>query len=670
MASKPKSAGSYKLTEDQQQAVIRYGLMAQSNISQMYQFRSTLTEIDRAYTREQDFTEEQMKALRANMAGDPTKFQNVVVPVVMPQVEAALAYFVNVFLTGYPVFGVAGTPESADAALMLDTIVGENSTTAQWIPELIEFFRDGLKYNIHGLECEWANKTLSVVNTDISQESNSSQSQVIWNGNVLRRMDMYNTFFDIRVQPREMHTKGEYAGYNEVMSRVNLWQLLDDLGIQKTPGLIKAINESPFPGVAAPMSDSSYGYFIPYVNPMSLTMITNRYDFNWMNWAGLEGSKLNSVPATWASNAFLRTRLYIRIIPEMLGMNVPGKETPQVWKFEILNGTITLDARRITSNHNYLPIFFGQPMADGFGLQTKSFAQNVVPFQALSSAMWNGFIASKRRLIGDRAIYDPSRIREADINSINPAAKIPVRPSAYGKNVQEAVHAFPFRDAETASFIQGADAITRMANLTNNQNPAQQGQFVKGNKTMHEYDDIMGHGNAGNMKMALGTEHQVFVPLKQCLLLNMLQFQQETVLYNPQAEQAVAIKPQEIRRAATQFKVSDGMLPTDKLMSTEEYGMFFQLVAGSPQVAQGYNISPLVSYLMKLKSVDLKPFEKPPEQLQYEQQLQAWQQMAAMAIEAKAPFSTPMPTPPAPPKPAPSIVSQALQTTAGPSNAG
>ena len=358
--------------------------------------------------------------------------------------------------------------------------------------------------------------------------------------------------------------------------------------------------------------------------------------------------------------------MYVRIIHAMFGMEVPGKDLPKVWAMDVINGAKIIKFEKQSNNHNMLPVVMAQPNEDGLGLQTKSYATNVIDYQSLASAMWNGFIASKRRLIGDRALYDPSRINKADINSQNPAAKIPVRASAYGKPVSEAVYQFPFRDEQTNSFLQGSDAVLRLANLTNNQNPAQQGQFVKGNKTLHEYQDVMGHGNAGNMKMALAIEHQAFVPLKQMILLNMLQYQSQTVLYNPDRQQMVTVDPQTIRSVAVQFKVSDGVLPSDKLMNTEEYGMFFQLLGAAPQVAQEYNLGSMISYLMKLRSTDLSPFQKPPEQIQYEQQLAAWQNMASLAIQKGTAFNVPMPQPPQqkPPE-GPTNKARALAATQG-----
>jgi hypothetical protein len=51
-----------------------------------------------------------------------------------------------------------------------------------------------------------------------------------------------------------------------------------------------------------------------------------------------------------------------------------------------------------------------------------------------------------------------------------------------------------------------------------------------------------------------------------------------------------------------------------------------QWIQTDPAVRNQYNIGPLASYMMKVQGVDkLSKFEKTQEQIQYEQQLQAWQ---------------------------------------------
>lgn len=628
------------INSNQEAAILKYASAGQTLLTNQFAIREYLSQQDRYYMREGDFTSEEIKAKFANRLGDKNKLQNITMPVVMPQVESALEYMTNVFLTGYPIFGVSSDPSTEGAALQMETIIAENSAQAKWKRELIMFFRDGLKYNLCAIECSWQTKNTASVENDAGSTTGTKINNQLWQGNVLKRMDLYNTFFDPRCSPAEIHSEGEYVGYIEVMSRVRMKKFMNDLyGKIDKRSAIRALTSVPA-GDGQSSSMAPYMYWRPIINPFPTMLNWNNTGMDWLAWA-------NEVPESKTgikySNVYQVMTLYARIIPADFGLSVPQENTPQVWKFIIINGSVVLYAERQTNAHNYIPIFFSQPIEDGLDYQTKSFAANVQDMQDIGSSLWNGFLASKRRLVGDRALYDPSRIRSVDINSINPAAKIPVRPSAYGKPVGEAVYAFPFRDEPTESLVQGATAVSNMANLINGQNPAQQGQFVKGNKTKHEYEDIMGHGNGRNQVMAIEFDEQALSPMKECIKLNILQYQQDAVLYNPNLKTQVTVTAADLRTEASHFTMSDGLQPTDEVMADDAWQTAIQAIMSSPTIGAAYNIAPMFSYLMKVQGADLSPFEKSPLQLQYEQQIAAWSQAAQMATAKGLPFSVPQP---------------------------
>lgn len=662
-APSTSSSRPQAISKDQEQQFILYGTTAQRLLSNMYTIRPALANIDRAYMREMDFTKEQNRARWANRAGDATKFQNITVPIVMPQVRAALGYMANVFLTGYPMFGVASDPTNIDAAKQMETIIAENSVTAQWARQLLMFFNDGLKYNWHALEVVWEQKNAATIVTNPADPSGSSVKQALWNGNVIRRCDPYNSFFDPRCHPADLASTGEFAGYNEILSRTQLKQYLNDVTTTVASITLERALQSTYAMGAAANGAAPFSYYQPLLNPEPLMNQSMLQGFDWMSW--FNGMKRTDANINYG-NCYIKTTMYCRIIPNDFNLTVPGRNTPQIWKVVYINGQVVVQCERVNYAHNYLPIIAGQPLEDGLRFQTKSFAQNVIPMQEVASAMMNGLVASKRRLIGDRMIYDPLRIREADINSDSPTAKIPVRPAAYGKNLAEAVFPIPYRDENTASFAQVAKIINDYANMINQQNPAQQGQFVKGNKTLHEYEDTMGHGNAGNQMMAITTESQVFVIVKEILKLNILQFQQPAVYYNQATRESVQINPVQLRNAAVQFKISDGLIPKDKEMGTDEWTTAIQGISSSDRIGAAYNVGPMFSYLMKLRGADLTPFEKSPEQQQYEQQMGAWQQAAQYAADKGTEFSTPMPQAPPPQQPQTPASSVALAATQGP----
>ena len=619
------------LTEKSQKAFIEYYRSVQSlRNTTRDEMRSQLERIDRAYQREVDRTDEHLDAQAANRQQDPNRFQNMTVPVVMPQVEAAVTHQTSVYLTGQPIFGVVAAPEFMDEALQLESVLENQSVRNGWARELIMFFRDGFKYNFAPLEVSWEDEVTHTVETDLSIDTKRGiPKEVIWSGNRLKRLDPYNTFVDTRVAPTEVYKKGEFAGYVEFMTRIELKvfiaRLTDKIIANITPAFESGLGVSTGAKHAGAMN-----YYIPSINPRVSETDNKGGGTNWLRWAGLSTKRNQNIDY---KDTYEVTILYAKVLPSEFELTVPNRNTPQIYKLIIVNHEHIIYAEQQTNAHAYLPIMIGQPLEDGLGYQTKSLAENAKPFQELASAYMNSNIASKRRAISDRTLYDPSRITSAHINSPNPSAKIPVRPAAYGKNISDAVYAFPYRDDQGTQGIQSVQQIMGLANTLNGQNLAQQGQFVKGNKTLHEFESVMQNAGGRDQLASILLEYQVFIPMKQILKLNILQFQGGTTIYNRDKQQAVEIDPVKLRKAVLDFRVSDGLVPASKLLNTESFATAMQVIGSSPQISAAYNIAPLFSYIMKSQGANLTEFEKSAEQLAFEQALGSWQQLATIAIE-------------------------------------
>ena len=624
----------------QSQAALQQFLTSAWNMSYLnWNIREQLRQKDLVYMREQDYTKEQWRARLANMYGDPSKLQNVTVPIVMPQVESAVVYQSAVFLSGNPMFGVVATPQFADAAQQMEAIIEENSIRGAWPAEFMMWFRDGFKYNLSAIEVAWECKKVPSLEMDVIQSAQQAiPKQVAWEGNVVRRWDMYNTFWDTRVEPKDVPEKGEFAGRTEIMSRIQLKQFIATLP-DKMDSNIKEAFESSWGG-----ANTSYDkYYVPFVNPMALLSVTDpRATTDWMAWAGLANSDQQKIQY---SNMYQLNTLYARILPSDFDIDVPARNTPQIWKFIFVNGQVLIYAERQTNAHNMIPVFFHQPMEDGLAYQTKSFQDNITPFQQIASTLMNSAISARRRAISDRALYDPSRIDAKEINNPASNAKIPVRSAAFGKPLGEAVYPFPFRDDQSGQAMQEMQQMMQFANIASGQNQAQQGQFVKGNKTLFEFDSTMQNANGRNQNIAIGYENRTFSKIKEVLKLNILQYQGRSQLYSPAQNQMVEIDPATLRKATLTFRISDGLLPSDKIINGDTFSQLLQFGFQVPQIGQGYNVPDMFTYLMKMRGADIKPFQKPNTQVEYEKAAQQWMQLAQMAMQAGQPFNIPQPTP-------------------------
>lgn len=616
------------LSKSSQEAFIQYYNHTQDSISESVDaMRERMEEIDKLYQRETDSTYDQQQSKQANLAGDSNKYQNITVPVVMPQVETAVQYQTSVFLTGNPIFGVVSSPQFIDAALQMETVIDNQALKGGWTKELMLFFRNGFKYNFSPLEVDWDREVTINLETDLQfSTSQGKPKEILWEGNRITCLNPYNTFCDQKVLPTEVYKYGEFAGYTTYMSRIRLKEYIEQLPDKIIANIVPAFESGT--AIQGPAAGSK-NYYVPEVNPDVYLPFNSVRGTNWLTWAGLPGDKRHID----YKDAYEVTVMYCKILPGEFSLKVPGRNTPQIYKLVIINHEHIIYCERQTNAHTYIPILIGQPLEDGLGYQTKALASNVDPFQRVASAYMNSIIHSRRRAITDRVLYDPSRILAAHINSDNPSAKIPVRPAAYGKNLAEAVYQFPYREDQAQYQMQQIQALLGLANTLTGQNQASQGQFVKGNKTLHEFESVMQNANGRDQMTSILLEAQVFIPLKHILKTNILQYQGGTSLYNRERQQEVDIDPIELRKSVLEFKISDGLIPSSKLINSDAFAVALQTIGSSPQIGAAYNIAPMFSYLMKTQGAKIAEFEKSKEQIAYEQALGQWQQMCQLAID-------------------------------------
>lgn len=580
-----------------QESFVRYLNECTRFMGKSYNFRSRMQEIDRVYQRENDFTATQRRAQAANKAGDASKMQNVTMPVVMPQVESLLTELSEIFLSSYPLFPVFSKPEMQDVALQMETVIGEQGVQFSWAAELLQAMRDGLKYNMMAVEVCWVNKKVYSVGNDASTSvSQGVRTETLFAGNQVKRLNPYNVILDTRVPPYAVHTRGEYAGYTELVSRIELKQRFAEMDPTLSMNA-KAAFES---GEATfSTTSTSDRYFVPQVNPQALIETTTMGaggSTNWHAWAGLDDNS-----QIHYANVYEYSVLYARILPSEHKIFGRNGNTPQIYKFIIINRKVCIFAELQTNAHNFLPIIVAQATEDGLDWQSKSFADNAAPMQALSSALYNSGIESQRRKVYDRMLYDPTRIDKADIDNTSTVARIPVKGQAYGKPVSEAVYVLPYRDDNVAQIFQTAREIVDIADVANGQNRVQRGQFQKGNKTRHEFQDTMQASNARPRMIALVLESRLFTPMKTILKLNTLQFQPPATLYNRNSKNDVKIDPVALRASSLEFRMADGLMPTDSMINMELFQTILQIVGQFPAMLAQWDILGMIFYWMKLE---------------------------------------------------------------------
>lgn len=566
---------SLSITKASQQLICEQ-LQADYSAFSMPDFRLRFEFIDLAYAME---SSEHLKTTRANRI-ITTIYKELELPVMQPNIDAAWAHLVAIFLAERPIFGtVSIDKEKTPVAKQVEAIVAENSTATGWARQLAMTLKNALKYNIASADVEWVTEEgfNFTTDTNVSFEEAVVDS-TLRSGNEVTNNDPYNTFYDMTVAAGDLTKKGDFAGH---VDRITLTFLHDYIaGLNANRGIVLNIDQELWKS-----SPKRNWYYEPQILNEDGTVNSGT------NWATFFSNTPNAGgPMTINSQAtYERVIYYRKLIPEMLGIRIADAKKVQIWKFVEINGII-IYAERKTNAHKMLPMIMFQPNEDNLRHQTKGLGAQMQPYQQLSSTMFRARIASLARALSDRGLFDPSRVSEKNINSVLPTAKIPILPSAYGKELKDAYLPIPYDDRNAANLYNDIAFVDQKANDAAHTNKAQKGQFTKGNRTQAEFDNIMGNADAPQQAMALILEYQAFVPMKLQIKWNILQYQNIANIADPNTNELVAIDPVALRKEAVNLKMSDGLVTKDELMGVRETLEATQFLAQFPQANIDYDI--------------------------------------------------------------------------------
>ena len=536
----------------------------------------------------------------AGCATDKSDLDKIVPPLTISAVDSMVAYLADVFLSGHPLFPVVSTPKNRKIAEQLEVLVDDHATVAGYVRQIALFLRDATKYNIAALFPSWEEvSNYSIIMDELTLEGTPKLGTDDTGLTTLKRIDPYNLIMDLNVLPADIPTDGDYAGYAERMSYTRVKTLLNKLSDAK-----QAINVGDALKTTAPTTHLFYRehpQVSNYVESSPLRRGTN-YDSYFNVHAETEKPR---------GDAYEVVTIFARLIPKDYRINVPKPKHPQIFKLVYVNSVI-VSITRVYSAYNILPILIGQPFEDGLGYQTQSLAEANIRFQEAAGKMFSIRFNAARRSVSDRAIYDSDAVSSRDVNNPAPAAKIPLLSKSIlgSKSIRDVYYQIPYDPRGTETTIQDAITISKFSNELFGLNPVAQGQFQPGNKSVVEFERTMA-GTEQKLRLpAMILEHQVFVPLKNIIKLNIYQYGQNAHLVSQKNGQEIDVDINELRQHSLAFKLAGGVNPKNQLAATEDLEMIMHIIAQSPiaQQAYGHKMPQIISHLAQLRGI--KGFEE------------------------------------------------------------
>lgn len=527
---------------------------------------------------------------------------DVVMPIVVSQVDSFVGYAADVFLSGYPIFPVLSSPAHRKDAEMLQSIIDTHAMVGSYPRHIMIALRDAFKYNFCAMEVDWAPIDLYNTLSDVLKPLDPTQvERKRQHFTRVRRLDPYNTIFDRRVDVAMVPYIGEYAGHIDLISPVELTRQLQYYastsdGYNTTAALHTAIGAT----------NSGEWYYQDKPQVSDLIKHKNRRDFGSFDWIAW----LNSQPQRQQRQIYGMYEsvvLYARIIPRDHGINSPSPTEPQIWKLHVVNNKKLVYAKRIISVYDLLPVLIGQPMEDGFSVQTQSVGEMQLPMQDAMTKLFAVRMQAARRAVVDRGIYDPRIIDPADVNSPFPTAKIPIKANSLlqGKTLAEAYYAIPYDARGTQGVVQDGRDLVEMSGKLSGLNKPQTGEFQRGNKSVKEWNDTMA-GSDNRLRLpAMSLEYQLFMPMKEQIKLNILQNGPTGIFMNTKRDDTIEVKPEDIERLRKQvfyYKIADGLTPVSKMAALDTLNAGMVMIGNSPvlQAAYGPKLPGMFAHAMQL----------------------------------------------------------------------
>jgi len=543
------------------------------------------------------------------------KHDRVNIPLIVSQVDSLKAYFADVYLSGMPLFPVASSAVASPVAEAFESLIDAQAVKGRYARQLMLAFTDAAKYDFCAIEAHWDSLPPFLPAMDDTQGKRDATQD--YRLTKLRRYDPYNTLWDYRVQPADHAYDAEYAGDIQLITRNVLKRKLNELSERNASMNAKdalsnaRLNFTNDKGLFYTMNGKQLdvtSYPTTYtMKPQISQFITSEAFRNGGTWedyiaTGQFGSSVSSAYPN-LSNMYELVTLYARIIPAEHGIKAPRRNSPQLWKFELINGRILISAERIATPHEILPVLVAQPHEDGFSYQTLSAAESQIPLQRATSDLYNVRIASSKRALNDRMIYDPEMVDVMDVNSTNPAAKIPIKSLRLGRGLKDAVQVLPFDGNATSGILGDMQQTIQLSYMLTGLNPFRQGQTQKGNRTMAEFDSIINFSDLRTRVLALMLEYQLFQPLKEILKFNILRNLDEVEITNPTTGQAYKVKKEDLLQAALEFRVADGFTPKSKLLATDDLQQALMFMQNNDQLRGEYDLGGMFAHLMSLRGV-------------------------------------------------------------------
>lgn len=536
-----------------------------------------------------------------NKRGKPPKPVKHNLPLTMAQIDEAVTYLMSVFAPNMDIFVATSRADKQAIAEGLMEEVNGQGQLGQYYREMCKMCLNALKYNIGGFSIAWE-KHMGYTFENMGGGQVQKKVGVVWEGNTIKSLDMYNFLFDTSVHPVDLPQKGEFFAEIIPITPFRAKKMGED---GKLFGIGRFVNET------MPLSPNDGANQISfYYNPPSVRENVGNADGGVTNWrqilsaAGGAGNAQSSRPVL--EIAYYTTWIY----PNDFGLS--DSKVCELWRIAMVNGRYIGFAVKLDDTHGMLPCAMAAPIEDDLINEQRTYAEQLLPLQHFASFLLNTHQDATRKAIYGITLYNPNIFPGLDKSPDEMVGgMIPMRSSATDIDISKAFQ--QINDAPDTD--QNVDMVSKIMEIMQKILPTNQAQQVASLERATEYQAAatVQASNRRNLKIARMISDQALTVLKFQMMYNIYSNIGQIEYTDPQTGQTQTISPADLIDAKIELDVGTGLRGIDRLMQIQIMKDILTLVVQSQQAIQEIDLVSLLNYIAGLAGdkTDLAQFKRP-----------------------------------------------------------
>lgn len=525
------------------------------------------------------------------------------IPLTFMHLDDLSTYFLNVFAPITGAYNLNGDKTQQKAGKGITKIMNDDAVYGGLVKELNRLFQSALKYNIAGTETYWAQEVGNVL-TQVN-DNLTTQRKIVWQGNKVEALDMYNTFWDPAADPLTLYKDGEYCC---VVKKYPSYRIRKDTIDGRYRNTHSVFEKAMSNDKDAELFQRKY-----YIHPPSYVGLAagNTGDDSSTDWEAFFGTDgISEMHGVEVAHTYMWLNPFewkLKLKPANM-KKTDAAQLQLLYRVSIMEGKTIIETTEMNNVHRWLPFNFIIPNDDELSTSQKSIGEIIDPFQVFVSFLYNVHTEGSRKSLHGTTYYDPSMVDLDAIPEGEIAARIPVKPAARGRDIRTYIFNDEGRDVNTDATMASVDKTMELLEqlIPTQASPNQVAGVDRAIKSqMHTLTQA---SNRRTQKTARVFDAQAFSPSRIMQYYNILQFRQEPVKLVDGSQ----ITRNQLLELGLEFIIGHGLKALDKEVVADKLKEVMFMILQNQAASEEFNIPELLTYLLQLTEVDadLSQFKK------------------------------------------------------------